>query len=66
LRIAPAPESDLYGFRSTLVRGDRAATTLQPQVQLKIGDDEGTVTLDLARARFGKGKFGGDWVFGDQ
>jgi hypothetical protein len=64
IQITPLRHFGAYSFRSTLANGDLAATTLQPQVQLTIGDDQGQATLDLAQARFSKGKFGWDWVFG--
>lgn len=65
VRVSPLTEPSAYSFRSILVHGDLAATTMKPQVQLAIGDDRGGVTLDLAKARFGKGRFGEEWVFGD-
>lgn len=60
--ISPLAAPDLYSFRSTLVKGNLAGTTLPPKVQLSIGDDQGEVTLDLARVRVGHGQFGEKWL----
>lgn len=36
---------------------------MEPQMQLTIGDDQGTTTLDVGYAKFGKGSDGRKWVF---
>jgi hypothetical protein len=66
VKISPLAAPDLYSFRSTLVKGNLAGTTLPPKVQLSIGDDQGEVTLDLARVRVGHGQFGEKWLSEDQ
>lgn len=63
VRITPSSSHGGYSFKSCLKNGDLEATTMRPQVQLTIGDDQGQATLDLGYAKFGKGKDGQNWVF---
>jgi hypothetical protein len=52
-----------YSFKSCLKKGSLGATTMEPQVQLTIGDDQGQAKLDVGYAKFGKGADGQKWVF---
>lgn len=38
------------------------SVVLPPNLQLTIGDDQGSATLDVGEAKFGKGKDGHNWV----
>lgn len=63
VRITGSSTPGGYSFRSCLKKADLEATTLKPDVQLTIGDDQGQATLDVGYAKFGKGKDGQKWVF---
>jgi hypothetical protein len=52
-----------YWLRALVSCSDLAATTMQPQARLTIGNDQGQATLDVGYAKFGKGKDGQKWVF---
>jgi hypothetical protein len=63
VRITPSSTPGSYSFKSCLKNGSLGATTMEPQVQLTIGDDQGQATLDVGYAKFGKGADGQKWVF---
>ena len=63
VRITPSSYPGGYSFKSCLKNGSLGATTMEPEVQLTIGDDQGQATLDVGYAKFGKGSNGENWVF---
>jgi len=63
IRITPSTKPGGYSFKSCLKNGSLGTTTMEPQVELTIGDDHGEATLDIGYAKFGKGLDGQKWVF---
>ena len=63
VRITGSSTPGGYSFKSCLKKAELKATTLEPEVQLTIGDDSGQTILDVGYAKFGKGSSGKDWVF---
>jgi hypothetical protein len=63
MRLTLSTKPGGYSFKSCLKNGSLGTTTMEPQVDLTIGDDHGEATLDIGYAKFGKGSDGQKWVF---